>query len=176
MEGIAVINSVKSGQQGSSGRVFETNQESDPAQTSKTRGKNANISDTVEIGNKSSSAVTYTKQGTKKLSSSDIEAIKRQAEEATENLRKLVEDMILKQGKSGRKNQYRVSGETVSDRIVDFAIAVSGNDKTKLAELKASIDKGFAAAQKSFGGELPGICSQTYDAIMEKLDKWAQEN
>jgi hypothetical protein len=65
--------------------------------------------------------------------------------------------------------------KAVSDRIVGFAIALSGNDSSKLAQLKAAIDKGFAEAEKAFGGQLPDICMQTRDAIMQKLDAWAAE-
>ena len=63
--------------------------------------------------------------------------------------------------------------KAVSDRIVDFAIAVSGNDTSKLGELKAAIDKGFEKARDAFGGTLPDICNRTYDEAMRKLDEWA---
>jgi threonylcarbamoyladenosine tRNA methylthiotransferase MtaB len=64
----------------------------------------------------------------------------------------------------------------VSDRIVAFAKAVSGDDPGKLAELKAAIDEGFKRAGDIFDGELPGICGETYNAIMDKLDDWAAES
>ncbi|MBW2648194.1 MAG: hypothetical protein JRE23_18990 [Deltaproteobacteria bacterium] len=62
--------------------------------------------------------------------------------------------------------------EQTSDRIVQFAISLAGNDPTKLEEMKAAIDKGFQMASKALGGSLPEISSKTYDAIMEKLDAW----
>jgi hypothetical protein len=65
--------------------------------------------------------------------------------------------------------------KAVSDKIVNFAIAIADNDPSKLNQLKEAIDKGFAAAEKSFGGKLPGICSQTHDEIMKKLDKWSED-
>jgi|GEM_PF-510653 len=67
------------------------------------------------------------------------------------------------------------SAEAVSDRIVDFAISISGGDKSKLDSLIAAIDKGFEQASQAFGKELPDICNQTHDLIMEKLDKWSKE-
>ncbi len=67
------------------------------------------------------------------------------------------------------------SVEAVSDRIVDFAISISGGDKSKLEELIAAIDKGFGQAREAFGRELPEICDQTYTAIMQKLDDWKNE-
>jgi hypothetical protein len=62
--------------------------------------------------------------------------------------------------------------KAVSDRIVQFAIAISGGDKTKYQELKDSIDEGFRQATKALGGELPGISQETYKEIMRKLDAW----
>ena len=51
---------------------------------------------------------------------------------------------------------------------------MSGNDKTKINELKAAIEQGYRAAEKAFGGELPEICKKTIERTMEKLDQWAQ--
>jgi len=51
---------------------------------------------------------------------------------------------------------------------------VSGNDKTKINELKAAIEQGYKAAEKAFGGELPEICKKTLERTMEKLDQWAE--
>ncbi len=60
-----------------------------------------------------------------------------------------------------------------SDRIVDFAISVSGNDPTRLDAIRQGIEQGFQEALEAFGGTLPDISYDTYDAIQEKLDKWA---
>ncbi len=62
-----------------------------------------------------------------------------------------------------------------SDRIVDFAIATAGNDPSRLAAIKEGVDKGFNEALKAFGGQLPDMSYATYDAVMEKLDKWAEK-
>ena len=62
--------------------------------------------------------------------------------------------------------------EQTSDRIVQFAISLAGNDPKKLEEMKAAIDKGFQMASKALGDSLPEISMKTYDAIMEKLDAW----
>lgn len=60
-----------------------------------------------------------------------------------------------------------------SQRLIDFAINVSGGDKAKFAELKAAIEKGFANAEKKWGGALPDICMQTKEATMKGLEEWA---
>ena len=63
--------------------------------------------------------------------------------------------------------------EQTADRIVDFAINAFGNDPEKLAEMRAAIEDGFQQAADAFGGSLPEISHQTYDAVMEKLDAFA---
>lgn len=60
-----------------------------------------------------------------------------------------------------------------SQRIIDFAKGLSGGDPAKFAELKAAIEKGFANAEKKWGGALPDICMQTKDAVMKGLDELA---
>lgn len=66
--------------------------------------------------------------------------------------------------------------EQTADRIVQFAISISGNDPNRLEEIKASIDKGFQMASKALGGTLPDISMKTYDAIMDKLNAWAESS
>lgn len=58
-----------------------------------------------------------------------------------------------------------------SDRIVDFAVALAGDDPEKLEEMRAAFQKGFDKAAETWGGELPDISQRTYDAVMEKFDK-----
>ena len=61
--------------------------------------------------------------------------------------------------------------EATSSRIVDFAVALCGDDKDKLEEMKTAFEKGFKEAEKTWGGELPEICQRTYDKVFEKFDK-----
>ncbi|MGI6734277.1 MAG: hypothetical protein ACOX4J_08970 [Anaerovoracaceae bacterium] len=155
--------------------------------------------DTVVIGNTPDTSVTYSKIASKKeLSASDVAALKALAEQANENLRRLVEELILKQNKSYQlslaefapkevsiedieqaKLAISEDGEfgvkAVSDRLVNFAITISGGDKTKYAELRAAIEEGFAAARETLGGYLPDICMETYHETMRKLEAWAME-
>lgn len=65
--------------------------------------------------------------------------------------------------------------DKTSQRIVDFAINAFGHDPAKLQQMKDAIDQGFLDAQKAFGGALPEISQQTYDAIMGKLDDFAAQ-
>ena len=63
-----------------------------------------------------------------------------------------------------------------SDRIIEMAKALTGGDPDKIEAMRAAFEKGFKEATKTWGQELPGISSQTYDAVMEKFDKWAEES
>lgn len=73
----------------------------------------------------------------------------------------------------GEGGEYSVN--SVADRIMDMAIALSGGDDSKLSELKAAVEKGFKLAEKQWGGKLPGICGDTYDEVMKRFDKWQNE-
>jgi hypothetical protein len=59
-----------------------------------------------------------------------------------------------------------------SERIVDFAKALSGGDPSKISLLKQAVLDGFAEAEKAWGGELPEITGKTRDRIMELFDEW----
>ncbi len=68
-----------------------------------------------------------------------------------------------------------LSAEAVSDRIVAFAKALSGEDKSKLGLLRGAIEEGFAQAKEALGGTLPDISQKTWVLIQEKLDAWEAE-
>ena len=59
-----------------------------------------------------------------------------------------------------------------SDRIVDFAIALSGGDTSKADMLLDAFKKGFEKATGTWGKDLPDISNQTYDAVLNKFDAW----
>ncbi|MBR4965103.1 MAG: hypothetical protein IKY53_01275 [Lachnospiraceae bacterium] len=61
--------------------------------------------------------------------------------------------------------------EATSDRIIDFAVALAGNDPDKLEEMRAAFEKGFKQATETWGGKLPDISQRTYDAVQKKFDK-----
>jgi len=59
-----------------------------------------------------------------------------------------------------------------SDRLVSFAMALSGSDPSKADDMIAAVKKGFEAATKAWGGDLPQISKDTLDATIKKLDSW----
>lgn len=135
-------------------------------------------------------------------SKDDIVArMKKDTEARTAQLRSLVEKMMTTQGsKIGQaddmwkflaKGNFTVSAdvkaqaqadiaddgywgvEQTSDRIVEFAKALTGGDASKMEEMKAAFEKGFKAATGAWGSKLPDISNKTYDAVMKKFDDWA---
>lgn len=129
-----------------------------------------------------------------------IDKLKADAERRTQHLRDLVEKMMLQQGKTVvngddiyaflREGNYEVDPEVkaqaqrdiaedgywgveqTSDRMVSFAMALSGGDPSKADEMIAAVKKGFDAATKAWGGELPQISKNTLDATIKKLESW----
>ena len=137
---------------------------------------------------------------TKKTDYKMVEKLKADAKQRTSQLRSLVEKMMTKQGTAianadsmwsfVAEGNFTVDEETqkqaqadiaedgywgveqTSDRILDFAKALSGNDPEKADLLIDAFKKGFDDATKSWGKDLPDISKRTYDAVLEKFDKW----
>jgi hypothetical protein len=160
---------------------------------------NENISGvTLEIGSKVTKSATYSNMKTVKPDLEEIDELQNQAEEALAPLRQMVEDLLKQQGltfnrangKESKENLIEItpemrteaqnlvgdggeySVENTSNRLVDYAKAISGGDKSKIDTLRDSIKKGFEEAQKAFGGELPQISKDTLDMTLKKLDEW----
>ncbi len=58
-----------------------------------------------------------------------------------------------------------------SERILDFAKTLAGDDPEKLENMRQAFEKGYAQAEKTWGGKLPDISKQTYDAVMKGFDQ-----
>lgn len=130
-----------------------------------------------------------------------VNKLKADAEARTSQLKSLVEQMMTKQstayGQANdiwqflRSGNYKVDPATklqaqkdiaedgywgvkqTSDRILSFATALTGGDPDKIDEMKAAFEKGYKKAEQTWGGKLPDICKQTYDAVLSGFDKMA---
>ncbi|OPZ94343.1 MAG: hypothetical protein BWY74_00649 [Firmicutes bacterium ADurb.Bin419] len=153
----------------------------------------------VDIGSRAEKKATYDNPRVLKTDTNKIEQLKREADDSLRPLRQMVEELLKRQGMSfkganGKQNEDKMvkiddktraeaqrlisedgeyGVENTANRLFEFAKAVSGNDKTKINELKSAIEKGYKAAEKAFGGQLPDICKSTLNSVMDKLDKWA---
>ncbi len=162
----------------------------------------SNAADTGVIYEPSQESVSAAKP-TYKPDTNLINKLKADADARTAQLRSLVEKMMAGQanayGKANdiwnflREGNYTVDPATkkqaqadiaedgywgveqTSDRIIDFANALTGGDPDKIEDMRAAFEKGFKRAGKTWGGDLPDISQRTYDAVMEKFDKMAEE-
>jgi hypothetical protein len=128
-----------------------------------------------------------------------INKLKADADARTSQLKSLVEQMISKQATAYgnandiwstlRSGNFTVDAATkaqaqadiaedgywgvnqTSDRIIQFATALTGGDPDKIEEMRSAFLKGYEKAQKTWGGQLPEISQQTYDAVLKKFDE-----
>lgn len=164
----------------------------------KKKSESSTKTDTGVVYEKSSGQTSGTV--TKKTDYALVNKLKADAEQRTSQLRSLVEKMMTKQGVAIgtadsmwsflAKGDFTVDEATraqaqadiaddgywgvdqTSDRILDFAKALSGNDPEKADLLLDAFKKGFKEATKSWGQDLPDISQRTYDAVVEKFNKW----
>jgi len=157
-----------------SGVVYEPSKEAQTASTKKTYAPDTNL----------------------------INKLKADADARTAQLRSLVEQMMTKQSRSYgqandiwaflREGNYTVDPATkaqaqadiaedgywgvkqTSDRIIQFANALTGGDPDKIEEMREAFKKGYKQAEKTWGGSLPDISQRTYDAVMKKFDEMAE--
>lgn len=150
-----------------------------------------------EKGTNTSSKTIYAKEDV-------VARLKADADSRTAQLKSLVEKMMSQQGvKIGEADdmwKFLASGdytvtpevkaqaqadiaddgywgvEQTSDRIIEFAKALVGDDPDKAESMRTAFEKGFKAATKAWGKDLPDISQKTYDAVMKKFDDWAGVN
>jgi hypothetical protein len=65
------------------------------------------------------------------------------------------------------------SVEETAGRMLDFAVALTGGDPAQIEVMRDAVQRGFAQAERMFGGELPEISHQTLEAVMNGFDEWA---
>jgi hypothetical protein len=57
-----------------------------------------------------------------------------------------------------------------SQRIIDFVVQGAGDDVDKLRAGREGVLRGFANAEKAWGGKLPDICCETIDKSIKAID------
>lgn len=67
------------------------------------------------------------------------------------------------------------SAEETSNRLLDFAKAISGGDKSKASMLQDSFQKAFKEIEDMFGGKLPDLSYDTYNKTIDKFKQWSEE-
>ncbi len=132
-----------------------------------------------------------------------ISKIKAQSELHTQQLENIVNQLITGQGKSfsiatgtnladffkdlqvdeatrakaaediSEDGYYGV--KQTSERIFDFAKALSGGDPEKMEEMRKAFEKGYKQATGAWGEDLPDISQKTYEAVQSLFDQYANE-
>lgn len=160
------------------------------AAATETEGKQTEVSAVYEPSKDAKKTDTVT---AKQKNEAIISRLKADAEARTQQLQQLVQQMISKQGNAyGQANDmwkflasgnFTVDAQTkaqaqadiaedgywgvkqTSERIFDFAKALSGGDMDKMKEMQAAFEKGFKQATKTWGKELPQISQDTRSAV-----------
>jgi hypothetical protein len=83
------------------------------------------------------------------------------------------QDAIISKAREDIGENGYYGGKQTSQRILDFAKAITGGDPSKIEDMRKYIQEGFDEVEKMFGGKLPEISYQTLNAIMKGLDEWA---
>lgn len=164
-----------------------------------TASKNTDVAATYEASNvsdKASASSVKSKAANPEL----IAKLKADSDNRLQQLQSLVTNMFKKQGitigtaddmwKVLASGNFTADADTIakakedisedgywgvkqtSDRIFDFAQTLAGDDEEKMKAMKKAVEKGFKEATKTWGKELPDISKNTYNAVMDKFDKY----
>lgn len=160
--------------------------------------------DTGVVYEPSKETVTDSAKKTYTPNTALINKLKADADARTAQLRSLVEKLMTGQAKTYgnandiwsflREGNFTVDPATkaqaqadiaedgywgvkqTSQRILDFATALTGGDPDKIEEMRSAFKKGYEQAEKTWGGKLPDISQKTYDAVMKGFDDLAAAN
>lgn len=171
--------------------------------TENTKAESSSAAAEAGVVYEPSNETVSTAKATYKPDTNLINKLKADADARTAQLRSLVEKMMTGQANAyGKANDiwsflssgnFTVDAATkkqaqadiaedgywgvnqTSDRIIDFAKALTGGDPDKIEDMRAAFEKGFKKAGAAWGRSLPDISQRTYDAVMEKFDKMAEE-
>ncbi|MDE6642311.1 MAG: hypothetical protein K2K63_17510 [Acetatifactor sp.] len=166
-----------------------------------TKAESSSAAGTGVVYEPSKEVTTDSAKKTYKPNTDLVNKLKADAEARTSQLRSLVEKMMSGQteayGKATnmwqflRSGNYTVDAATklqaqkdisedgywgvkqTSSRILDFATALTGGDPDKIEDMRKAFEKGYKQAEKTWGGKLPDISQQTYDAVMKGFDDMA---
>jgi len=155
---------------------------------------NEDLAAVYEASNEKVTKKTYTQD------IATIEKMKAEANEKTAQFRELVEKLFSQQISTAdiadsiwqkfANGEFKVDQATIdqakedvsedgywgveqtSDRIFEFAKALSGGDPDKMDDMLDAFKEGFDQATKAWGKELPEISSKTYDAVMKKFEDY----
>lgn len=194
------VNGITSATQTAAAYKYTAAENTKVAEKETTKTENT-AAETGVVYERSSKASTASAKKTYKPDTNLINKLKADADARTSQLRSLVEKMMSGQtnayGKANdiwqflREGKFTVDPATkaqaqadisedgywgvkqTSQRILDFATALTGGDPSQIEKMRNAFKKGYAQAEKTWGGKLPDISQQTYDAVMKGFDDMA---
>ncbi len=197
------VNGVTSTQAAAAYSTYAASSVNEETAAENTSSKESAAENTGAVYEHSTEAVTDSAKKTYTPNTDLVNKLKADAEARTAQLRSLVEKMMTKQSTAYanandiwsvlRSGNFTVDPATklqaqqdisedgywgvkqTSDRIIQFATALTGGNPDKIEEMREAFQKGYKQAEKTWGGELPDISKQTYDAVMKKFDEMAAE-
>ncbi len=177
-----------------------TKKTTDPTTAAADTATAESTSDTAVIYEKSSDASSAVQTDKKAQNAAIVAQMKADSEARTAQLQSLVEKMLTKQGLTLAtaddmwsflaKGDFTADADTIeqakkdvaedgywgaeqtSDRILSFAKALAGDDPDNAEEMLNAFKKGYEEATKTWGDELPSLCSDTYDLVEKKFNEW----
>lgn len=169
--------------------------------TSSEKASESKTTDAAAVYEKSEESKTASKK-TYKQDTAMIAKLKADADARTSQFKSLVEKMLTSQGKTFNNandiwktlasGDFTVDPATkaqaqadiaedgywgvsqTSQRILDFATALTGGDPSKIEKMRSAFQKGYEQAEKTWGGKLPDISKKTYDAVLKGFDDMAK--
>lgn len=136
---------------------------------------------------------TYSASATRNSYKMDTETVERLKSENEQRMANLVQQMLgqqidkanmwerlrtgqftadeatIKQAQADIADDGYWGVEQTSDRLVQYATALTGGDPEKLDSMIAAFEKGYAAAEKAWGGTLPELAQRTREATLKKF-------
>ncbi|MBD5444891.1 MAG: hypothetical protein HDR29_04995 [Lachnospiraceae bacterium] len=183
--------------------VYQTSQTSAAKETEEAKNENKTSEESGAVYEPSKETATSTVKKTYTQNTDLVAKMKADQEERQKQLQNIVEQLMTKQGQTFNSangiwsilagGKFEVDAATkaqaqkdisedgywgvkqTSERILDFATALTGGDPSKIEEMREAFKKGYKQAEKTWGGELPEISKQTYDAVMAGFDKMAED-
>lgn len=183
--------------------VYQTAAKSSTESIPQESSSTAKAEETGVVYEPSKDAQTDSAKKTYTANTELVNKMKADAEAHTKQLQNIVQQLMTKQGQTYNtandiwkflaSGDYEVDAATkaqaqadvaedgywgveqTSDRIIDFANALTGGDPDKIEDMREAFKKGYQQAEDAWGGELPEISQKTYDAVMQKFDKLAEE-
>ena len=155
--------------------------------------KESTLKETEAASYEADGGRTYSASATRNTYKMDTETVERLKSESEQRMANLVKQMLgqqidrsnmwerlrtgnftadeetIKQAQADIADDGYWGVEQTSDRFVQYATALTGGDPDKLDTMIEAFKKGYAEAEKAWGGTLPSLAQRTREATLKKF-------